>query len=280
MIDNDSLGAVLARAVTDEPPLRGGSDEVFAAATALRRRRRCWTAVAGVATVLVTAGVVVTVGALTRAPASVSPPATAVTAPVSKDPTPPPPDRVTATERVRLYYVDAAKVARQLRSMLPPGTYQVTHQEASTNANVRYRDAHGTTDIEIVVSPNQSFLWRAQAPAPNAADIFDCGHYRADNPSTTYCSTATLPGGALMMRTTGRNEGSGIGVAWSVVVLYPSGLYLRLDTYNVPDPKYGQVSRSEPALSLDQLETIITDPIWIELGKPTGSTCCVVNALR
>ena len=52
------------RALADEPPMRGGSDEVFAAAGALRRRRRVLTAVSGLATVAVLAGAFLGVSAL------------------------------------------------------------------------------------------------------------------------------------------------------------------------------------------------------------------------
>jgi hypothetical protein len=64
MIDNDSIGDVLERALAAEPPMRGGSDEVFAAAGALRRRRRVLTAVSGLATVAVLAGAFLGVSAL------------------------------------------------------------------------------------------------------------------------------------------------------------------------------------------------------------------------
>ncbi|MFD6531956.1 hypothetical protein [Streptomyces sp. NPDC060184] len=77
-----------------------------------------------------------------------------------------------------------------------------------------------------------------------------------------YGSAETLPGGVLLAvrQAPGEKGGQGI-VQWTADLMYPDGMRVVVMAFNA-DRQDGTATRSEPALSLDELKALVTSPQW------------------
>ena len=266
MIDNDSLGAVLERALDDEPPARGGAEEVFAAATRLRWRRRAWTAAAGVATLGLVAGTVIGIGALTRPsiPAGITP---AAPPPASQASTPP---VLEATQPAGPAIMETLKTL--IHQMPATGSVsKMQTADAENGGTLVYRDQDGRTLLGVTFDADAYVLFSGgkNGPGPDAVTKqFDCAMVLSVAPRGTTCKTGTLAGGARTISVSGPNHGdyTGVqGVRRYVSVLYPSGTMVSVNEWNMADPKRGPVTRSTPAFTLAQIYGLATSEAWLKL---------------
>ncbi|WP_327177153.1 hypothetical protein OG599_18970 [Streptomyces sp. NBC_01335] len=86
-----------------------------------------------------------------------------------------------------------------------------------------------------------------------------------DVASDLYGSAETLPGGGLLAvrQTPGEKGGQGI-VQWTVDLMYPDGMRVVVMAFNA-DRQDGTATRTEPALSIDELKALVTSPDWRKL---------------
>ncbi|MGW2279166.1 hypothetical protein [Streptomyces sp. NPDC001770] len=80
-----------------------------------------------------------------------------------------------------------------------------------------------------------------------------------------YGSAETLPGGALLAvrKAPGEKGGQGI-VQWTADLMYPDGMRVVVMAFNA-DRQDGTATRTDPALSIEELKALVTSPKWRKL---------------
>lgn len=260
MIDNDSFGDVLERALADEPPLRGGSQEVFAAAGALRRRNRVLTGAAAVATVAVLAGAFLGVSALTHP--GTKPVAQPAGPAVVTTPTP-------TSNPATAAQPTGPKIVNTLAMLLPGGSVKKQHTvDAENGGFVTYSDQSGKTLLMATLDADANQVYSGDKHGPGTGaleEMFKCSAALRTAPKGTTCETGTLPGGAKTIKVDGPNRGDYIGIKGverSVSVLYPDGRLVTVSEWNLADPKRGPITRSTPVFALSQIYVFAISPAW------------------
>ncbi|MFD6420856.1 hypothetical protein [Streptomyces sp. NPDC060198] len=120
---------------------------------------------------------------------------------------------------------------------------------------VRQEHEDGSEYAELVVDDGQG---RSLVGINVQRDMLDVA-------GDLYGSAETLPDGGLLAvrQTPGEKGGQGI-VQWTVDLMYPDGMRVAVMAFNA-DRQDGVATRSEPALSVDELKALVTSPEWRKL---------------
>ncbi|MEV4436544.1 hypothetical protein [Streptomyces sp. NPDC049585] len=135
-----------------------------------------------------------------------------------------------------------------LTSLLPPGG-RITDRNADAGlVQLVYDDGHGKAMIEADVQQGMTDLLAGQMDCPSGSDDADC-------------RSRTLPDGTRVKATRAPSEKGGSAVVRSVDTLRPDGrrvLVREINSY----AESGPVTRPEPPLGPERLETMALDPRW------------------
>ena len=244
MIDDETMvRTALARTATAGEPGTAQVDAVFARAGRLRTQRRVRAgllavgAIAGVSTILAldNGGGVAVVPAEDKV----------VAAPVAS-----------AGATLEGLTEPGAVLANLTRLMPPSATTESPYSQKGFGEIV-VTDADGKTKVIVNIQP--LFFETGSKPGPSDVDagLYDCAT-RTVPPGGT-CEARTLADGTKLVVVSGTER----GIAFRQVdALLPGRLRVVAGEWNAVDVKHGAATRSEPLLSVAQLEALVLDPSW------------------
>ncbi|MCX5227035.1 hypothetical protein [Streptomyces sp. NBC_00233] len=139
---------------------------------------------------------------------------------------------------------NGAAVQSTLRSLLPKGLNVADKGGEGEYAYVVVDDGKGKSLVQINVQPNMSDV---------AGDLFGSG------------DVTTLPDGRRVKLTQQPGEKGGEGVVWwTADTITPEGFRVVVSAFNA-GTQHEAATRSEPALTMQQLKTIALSPKWQKL---------------
>lgn len=242
MIDEETMvRTALGRTATMGEPAGAPIEAVFTKAGRIRARRRMGTgllavsAIAGVSTML----------ALGQGGGGVAVVPTEVQVPVAS-----------AAPTLKGLTDPAAVVANLIRLMPASATTSSPYAEKGFGEIV-VSDAGGSTKVIVNIQP--LFFEEGAKPGPSEVDsgLFDCTT-RTVEPGQT-CQARTLADGTRVMVIAGTSGGITFR---QVDALVAGRLRVVAGEWNAVDAKRGPATRSEPLLSVEQLEALVLDPSW------------------
>ncbi|WP_146087466.1 hypothetical protein [Thermomonospora echinospora] len=147
------------------------------------------------------------------------------------------------------------KLMATLRRLLPAGG-RITHPQISDGyVSLIFGDAKGRTTIDVNVQ-----TWRNKDPQSGPSG---CRERTKDDPPDASCTKRTLSGGAVVYLQQRAADVVESGVTVRIAdVMYPDGLRVVAMVANGTSLKSGPKTRDTPALTLEQLYRLVTDPSW------------------
>ncbi|WP_147312275.1 hypothetical protein [Thermomonospora umbrina] len=148
------------------------------------------------------------------------------------------------------------RILAGLRRLLPKGA-EITHPDVSDGyVSLILKDSRGGTSVGLNV---QDF----RRPDGKAEKQPSCAQRLSDQPDEATCVEETLPDGTMIWIEEQPAEVVASGVINRIVeVMYPNGRRVVARAANGLSPKSGPQTRDTPALSLEQIKRIVTDPTW------------------
>ncbi|MFD5517861.1 hypothetical protein [Streptomyces sp. NPDC127066] len=139
--------------------------------------------------------------------------------------------------------IPARRMARVLKSLLPKGGKISDEFSQDGYAQLVWDDGRGKSMIGVNVQPYKS------------GHPMDCeGEYLE-------CQASTLADGTLVKRAKRASEKGGSAVVWLVDTLHPDGRRVVIQEVNA-SIEGGPVTRPQPPLTLDRLQSIALDSRW------------------
>ncbi|MFE2585778.1 hypothetical protein [Streptomyces sp. NPDC059378] len=140
----------------------------------------------------------------------------------------------------------AHRMARVLKSLLPKGGKISDEFSQDGYAQLVWNDGHGKSMIGVNAQPDMG-------------DVLG-GHMGCER-EYIECQALVLADGTLLKRVKRASEKGGSAVVWVVDTLHPDGRRVVIQEVNAAT-EGGAVTRPEPPLTLDQLQTIALNPRW------------------
>ena len=137
----------------------------------------------------------------------------------------------------------AHRMARVLKSLLPKGGKISDEFSQDGYAQLVRDDGHGKSMIGV------------------NAQLYMGGHRMDCEGEYIECQASTLADGTLLKRAKRASEKGGSAVVWLVDTLHPDGRRVVIQEIN-SYAENGPVTRPQPPLTLDQLQTIALNPRW------------------
>ncbi len=257
----NELQSLFDVALTDEPPLAGGPDRVFARADRLRNRHRMLAAATGLAGVLVVAGVAVPVGAAALGGGGGAGQTQGFGAPTVQSGSPSTQTGLpSAGGGATVPVTDGAAMLATLKSLVPVGLQTSQPFSQDGYAELVLTDSQGKGKLEINVQPH-FFEHGKPGDAPPAALTCAAQHF----PAGTTCVASTLPDGTLLLTAVGPNDDTRAPQLEqaSVEIRRTDGLRIVVAQWNAVDTGHGPSTRPALLLTLDQLTAIATSSAWL-----------------